>query len=174
VDKKYQYLLLWISVCFCVPVILVALESLLVGIVFGLLAVANRFVKEKYRNILPWVVIGVLVVLFFNGVLLPIFGIEPYELLSGIALELTGVVFVLWNLVPVVIGGFLIRGAISCESSALLGGCVGYVLCGIGFVLFINFSWIFDWNTMKTGSSTSGLVFIFLPFYSLMFGAIGY
>ena len=35
-------------------------------------------------------------------------------------------------------------------------------------------AWFFNWNDIKTGSSTAGLIFIFIPIYSLISGGIGY
>jgi hypothetical protein len=38
----------------------------------------------------------------------------------------------------------------------------------------VHAAWLFDWGGTATGSSTSGLIFLFLPLYALVMGAAFY
>jgi hypothetical protein len=84
--------------------------------------------------------------------------------------------FIPWNLVPVVIGYFLTRramvGTVPGQNAAW--PAAGYNAAGVGTVIFFHMAWLFDWGGMATGSSTSALIFIFLPAYALIAGAVGF
>ena len=63
--------------------------------------------------------------------------------------------------------------------SALKNGGSQYSTYGflIGSMLlsgYIHMAWLLDWDGTGTSSSTSGLIFIFIPLYSLIPGGIGF
>ena len=82
--------------------------------------------------------------------------------------------FTVWNLLPVIYCYLLFRKAISNSSITMIGGSVGFALTGIPLLLFVHAAWFFDWEGTKTGSSTGGLIFVFIPIYSIIVGGIGY
>ena len=84
--------------------------------------------------------------------------------------------FIPWNLVPVVIGFFLTRRAIggTYPGKNASWPAAGYNVAGVGTVVFFHMAWLFDWEGTATGSSTSALIFIFLPVCALIAGAAGY
>ena len=47
-----------------------------------------------------------------------------------------------------------------------------FAVVAIGFTELMHIAWIGDLGDTATGSSTSGLIFIFLPFWSVLFGLI--
>lgn len=83
-------------------------------------------------------------------------------------------VFTVWNLFPILICYFVLKMATSNGSRASLWGSIGLTFSGIGMLLFVHAAWLFDWGGTKTSSSTSGLIFIFLPVYSLGTAGVGY
>ena len=82
--------------------------------------------------------------------------------------------FTLWNLVPLFISYLLFAVAIYKKNTGLLVGAIGYSLFGIGISFVGHTAWYFDWYQIKTASSTSALIFIFLPVFSLIIGILGY
>ncbi|WP_125931867.1 hypothetical protein [Thiosocius teredinicola] len=107
---------------------------------------------------------------------------EPY--IAGIAVALAifvvvaeGVspsIFTVWNLVPVMVAYFAFKGASTSGSRKILLGAIGYAFTGLALLLYVHVAWLFDIDGAKTGSSTSGLVFLFFPLWSLILGAVGY
>ncbi len=82
--------------------------------------------------------------------------------------------FAIWNSSPLMISFISFRSAIKNHSKSELGGCMGFTLVSMALTLFFHGAWYFDWGETKTGSSTSGLIFIFIPIYALIVGGIGY
>ena len=84
-------------------------------------------------------------------------------------------IFTLWNLLPIVIGYFVLKYSFVNRTSFVssLPG-FGYLILGIGFSLLTHAAWLFDWGETQTGSSTSGLMFIFIPVFSIVFGGAGF
>jgi hypothetical protein len=60
------------------------------------------------------------------------------------------------------------------NSRPVIIGFAFYTIISLGLLLFGHLAWYFDWQGTKTGSSTSGLIFIFLPLYAVILGGIGY
>jgi hypothetical protein len=81
-------------------------------------------------------------------------------------------VFTAWNMLPLLIS--LILYALAIKREYLLYGAYGFLLGSMLVSGFFHLSWLFDWDETATGSSTSGLAFIFIPFYSLVSGGIGF
>ena len=80
--------------------------------------------------------------------------------------------FWLWNSLPFGLGLGLLDRAKKNEKSPL--PAVGFSIGAGVLSLFVHWAWLFDWREMATGGSTSGLIFLFLPLYSLIPGALGY
>ena len=83
-------------------------------------------------------------------------------------------VFTVWNLVPVLEGYVLYRWAAKTNKASAYGGAIGFAMLGVGFTILAHAAWFFDWGQTKTGSSTSALIFIILPIYAAILGAVGY
>ena len=48
--------------------------------------------------------------------------------------------------------------------------CAGFAI--LGLVAFAHLAWHFDWAGTATGSSTSGLLFLFLPMWAMLVGGV--
>jgi hypothetical protein len=87
-------------------------------------------------------------------------------------------VFTLWNCIPLLLAAvMLIPAAIQSPQAnrrlrdlwvriGLAGAILGSTLC-------VYFTWKFNWWDARTGSSTSALIFIFAPLWTLFSGLIG-
>jgi hypothetical protein len=82
--------------------------------------------------------------------------------------------FILWTALPLYIGYFQMRSAIRQQSYAKLYACCGFIMLSASVSLLYHLAWYFDWQGTRTGDSTSALIFIFFPLYSVLFGYIGY
>ena len=79
--------------------------------------------------------------------------------------------FTLWNAFPVALGfGVLLLGLRSCRATA--AGCVAFAVSATLLVAHFHLAWLFDWGGTATGSSTSALAFIFVPFWVMLFAGI--
>jgi hypothetical protein len=81
-------------------------------------------------------------------------------------------VFALWNAAPIAIAYLLVYIAVKRDSKPLLSGFYAYTLAGIGLLLYVHFAWYFDWDSIKTGSSTAGIIFIILPVVAVGVGTV--
>ncbi len=86
--------------------------------------------------------------------------------------------FTLWNLLPLAVVAMLLLNVRYkwrwCNMSAGSRGAVlGFVLGSLGFTFLMHLAWMLDLGGTATGSSTSGLIFIFIPIYSLGLGILG-
>lgn len=80
--------------------------------------------------------------------------------------------FWVWNTFPLIVAYWLLRRARLKGLRALPEGLfIGFTL---GPLVLAHAAWIFDWNRTATGSSTSALMFIFLPIYALILGGMAY
>lgn len=79
----------------------------------------------------------------------------------------------IWNLVPVFLSALLLskweRRSDAIENGKTFGFVAGVCL----FSGALHVGWIFDIGRTQTGSSTSALIFIFIPIYSMVDGLIG-
>ena len=80
--------------------------------------------------------------------------------------------FWLWNSLPFGLGLGLIDRAQRLGQSSL--PAIGFSLGAGALSLYFHVAWLFDWDEMATGSSTSGMIFLFLPIYALVAGAVGW
>ncbi|MEW8351156.1 MAG: hypothetical protein AB2689_04935 [Candidatus Thiodiazotropha taylori] len=107
---------------------------------------------------------------------------EPYIATIAVGLGLfivfaegvTPNMFTIWNLLPVLVAYLLFKRAAEKRKIGTISGAIGFLVVGIGFLLFAHLSWLFDWGGTKTGSSTAGLIFLFAPIWSLVLGGVGY
>ena len=79
--------------------------------------------------------------------------------------------FTIWNALPVAIGfGVLWIGLRSRDATAV--GCIAFAVSVTVLVVLSHLAWLFDWGSIASSSSTSGLVFIFFPFWEILFAGI--
>jgi hypothetical protein len=79
--------------------------------------------------------------------------------------------FVVWNALPFGLGFGFVRQAE--RGNRPLGAAVGFSIGAGGLSLLFHCAWLFDWGGTASGSSTSGIAFLFLPVFALVPGAIG-
>jgi hypothetical protein len=87
-------------------------------------------------------------------------------------------VFTLWNCIPLLLAAITLVPAATRSPQThrrlrdlwvrigLAGAILGSMLC-------VYFTWKFNWWNARTGSSTSGLIFIFAPLGTFCFGLMG-
>jgi hypothetical protein len=96
-------------------------------------------------------------------------------------------VFTLWNCIPLLLAAITLVPAATRSRIVSYGesphahrrlrdlwvriGLAGAIL---GTTLCAHFIWKFDWWNARTGSSTSGLIFIVIPLWTLFSGLIGW
>ena len=80
--------------------------------------------------------------------------------------------FWLWNAAPVIAGLFFAELARRSGSSTLPPDA--FLLFATVPLVLLHYAWLVDWNETATGSSTSGLIFLFAPVYASVLGAIGF
>jgi hypothetical protein len=102
----------------------------------------------------------------------PLLAFLPSVLAAALVLYVNGTLsgFAVWNLLPIGLGalvlGMAARGA-GPRSSAFR-----YFAVVATFIpLLAHLAWVFDWGGTATGSSTSALIFIFLPAWAIAIGA---
>jgi hypothetical protein len=80
--------------------------------------------------------------------------------------------FAIWNLLPVslVLAAVLTIQWRHRAGKRLRSFVVGFGLATLGVVAFAHLAWYFDWGETATGSSTAGLIFIFIPLWATIFG----
>lgn len=82
--------------------------------------------------------------------------------------------YALWNASPLLISYYLISKGLQVNSKPVIIGFAAYTILSLCMLLFGHLAWYFDWQETKTGSSTSGLIFIFLPVYAVILGSTGF
>ena len=99
--------------------------------------------------------------------------IWPFLIIAGYIALAEGVhLFAVWNMIPVAIGYVLLRGAR--RKGLRTKPELAFIVASCGLLLFAHAAWMFDWGGTATGSSTSALIFIFLPIYASILGAIAW
>jgi hypothetical protein len=76
-----------------------------------------------------------------------------------------------WNCVPLLVA-FGLAFVTRASRSALRFSGYGFALGAATLSTFEHVAWAFDIGKVATGSSTSGLLFLFLPPYACFFGCI--
>lgn len=81
--------------------------------------------------------------------------------------------FAYWNLVPLITAAVLVVCCPGSSGTRRRFATLGFVSLSTFAVLMAHLSWDFDWGGTATGSSTSGILFVLLPFIGLFCGCIG-
>ena len=82
--------------------------------------------------------------------------------------------FLFWNASPIIVCGLLLSLSKLDPSKPSFWGGVGFALTGGILTLLLHTAWLFDWGEFATGSSTSALIFIFIPIYAFIIGGISW
>ncbi|MDX1404649.1 MAG: hypothetical protein R3192_08925 [Woeseiaceae bacterium] len=80
--------------------------------------------------------------------------------------------FWIWNAVPIAISYLMLSRARQKNSNPL--PAIAFFVVACGTVLFAHAAWLYDWNEIKSGSSTAGLLFIMLPVFACGLGAAAF
>ena len=80
-------------------------------------------------------------------------------------------IFTAWNLTPLIVSFALYSYAK--KKGKHLFGAYGFLIGSMLVSGYIHLAWMFDWGGTATGSSTSALIFIFIPVYSVIAGLMG-
>ena len=97
----------------------------------------------------------------------------PFLLVVALVMHAQGSfsVFAIWNALPGALSfGMLLLGLRSRRPAAV--GCFAFAGSVTLPLALFHLAWLFDWGGTATGSSTSALAFIFIPFWACVFGAI--
>ena len=81
--------------------------------------------------------------------------------------------FAYWNNAPILFAYFVLQETGKGEFEIPLAGTLTFSVFTVGLVVLAHMAWFFNWGSMTTGSSTSGLIFIFIPIYALIAGVVG-
>ena len=79
--------------------------------------------------------------------------------------------FTIWNALPVAIGFGVLRIGLR-SRGATAGACIAFAISVTVLVALFHLAWLFDWGSIATGSSTSAVAFIFVPFWVIFFAGI--
>jgi hypothetical protein len=82
--------------------------------------------------------------------------------------------FIFWTCLPLYISYYFVNKAARDESVKKLFAAYGFMAVSIIFSIFYHITWYIDWQETRTGSSTSALIFVWLPIYSVILGFMGY
>ena len=80
--------------------------------------------------------------------------------------------FAFWNMTPLLISYFVFKAALKNQSISISYSSIGFGIGCLLIIVFFHLAWLFDWGETKTGSSTSGLIFIFIPIIAIISGVI--
>lgn len=120
----------------------------------------------KVVLLLPFILTGLFVVSFGN--------VNAYDQWLGI----NG--FLLWNCLPLLLATFIFMTIVQRATSPTVylrnfWPDIGLAAGILGSTLFVYLAWKLNWWKVRTGSSTSGLIFIFAPLgeFGLGFAGLG-
>lgn len=77
--------------------------------------------------------------------------------------------FTVWNLLPILAFYFLLKNGLPFWKNTKIK--ITLILTGVALLLFpvaVHVMWLFDMGKTKTGSSTAGLIFIFIPSFAFL------
>lgn len=80
--------------------------------------------------------------------------------------------FTVWNLLPLAIA--VVVYLLARKRGKSLFGAYGFLLGSMLVSGLTHLAWMTDWNGTMSGSSTSALIFLFIPIYSVIAGLIGW
>jgi hypothetical protein len=95
----------------------------------------------------------------------------PSVLAAALVLYVNGTLsgFAVWNLLPIGLGALAL--GMAGRSGGPRPSAFRYFAIVATFIpLLAHLAWIFDWGGTATGSSTSALIFIFLPAWAIAIG----
>lgn len=98
----------------------------------------------------------------------------PFLLAIALAIYVQGgdsVGFATWNALPMIVGLCMLLIGHRTRTATPLGRTAFAVVATL-FVVWFHLAWLFDWGGAKTGSSTSALAFIFIPFWAFVLGGV--
>lgn len=73
-----------------------------------------------------------------------------------------------WNLMPLAVAmATIVRGT---AAKPLTWSAIAFAGVTTLLIALTHAAWVFDWGGTQTGSSTSGLIFLFSPIYSILLG----
>ncbi len=90
--------------------------------------------------------------------------------------DLAALILLLWTALPLYASWFLQGKALE-KGPPVLTNLLPlwlFMLFSITFSLFYHWTWWADWQGTRTGSSTSALIFVVFPAWSLVIGGAGY
>src|SRR5215472_13833340 len=98
----------------------------------------------------------------------------PFLLVAGFIAFIEGPLNPLWiwNVLPVVFGYTFLRRAQ--RRSLRAAPEMAFLVSSCGLLLYAHAAWAFDWGCTATGSSTTALIFIFLPIYAIALGGLAF
>ena len=85
--------------------------------------------------------------------------------------------FLIWNLLPAVAFYFLTKKYFNNWYVLKIFSKICLILLLLFLIIFpayASFMWIFDIGATQSGSSTAGLIFIFVPFWAFVFSLLPY
>ena len=80
--------------------------------------------------------------------------------------------FWVWNATPIALGYLLLSRSAKRSSTPIPE--LSYVIVTSCFVVLFHIAWMLDLGGTQTGSSTAGLIFIFLPIYAVLLGGAAF
>lgn len=80
--------------------------------------------------------------------------------------------FALWGMLPLFISFVMFRYAKKKKSS--VARAYSFLLASMVPTTYFHLTWFLNINDLQTGSSTASLIFLFIPIYAIIAGAIGY
>ena len=80
--------------------------------------------------------------------------------------------FWIWNAIPLGLAALLVYNAR--RRAATLIPALAFGVGAVGIPVYTHLAWLFDWDQLATGSSTAGIIFIFIPIIARVAGAVLY
>jgi len=96
--------------------------------------------------------------------------------ISSSRIDPASLLFIVWNCVPVFVtlGVNALHRKTPIKRRMQRFGMTGFSIVNLGLTALSHLMWMFDIGKTKTGSSTSALLFVFLPISAMFFGLVGF
>lgn len=82
--------------------------------------------------------------------------------------------FAIWNAAPLVICPVLYARAVARSDRRQVWGALGFLLGSMAISMSFHIAWLLNLDEIRTGSSTSALVLLFIPIYACVAGGAGF